>query len=80
MEKSVGYLQSQLPSLNTPMSLSWAVLGFRGWQVPLDQPKDRILRVLARQEEVGPYDTVSLSLLVLAYYCDSGLVRFLEAR
>jgi hypothetical protein len=80
VEKSIAYLKAEWPSLNTPMSLSWAVLGLRGWQEQLDQPKDRILRVLARQEEVGPYDTVALSLLVLAYYCDSGLVHFLEAR
>ena len=42
------------------------------------EPHERILQVLARQEKLGPYDTVSLSLLLLAWHCDAGLVRFLE--
>ncbi len=79
-EKSFTYLKAQLPSLNTPMSLGWAILGLRAWQEPLDRAKEQILGVLARQQELGPYDTVSLSLLLLAYYCDAGLVRFLEAK
>jgi hypothetical protein len=80
VERSIAYLRSQLPYLNTPMSLSWAIMSFHAWQEPLDQPKGRILGVLARQNELGPYDTVSLSWLLLAYYCNAGLVHFLEAR
>lgn len=80
VEKSILYLRSQLASLDTPMSLAWAVLGLHAWQERLEQPRDRILRVLARQEQLGPHDTVSLCLLLLAYYCDAGLVRFLEGK
>jgi hypothetical protein len=77
--KSIAYLESQLASLDTPMSLAWTILSLRTWQERVDEPKERILRVLARQEELGPYDTVSLSWLLLAYYCQAGLVHFLEA-
>jgi hypothetical protein len=79
VEKSLAYLKSGLASLDTPMSLAWAILSLCAWQERVDQPKEKILRVLARQEELGPYDTVSLSWLLLAYYCQAGLVHFLEA-
>ncbi len=77
--KSIAYLKSQLPSLNTPMSLAWTIMGFHAWREPLDRPREQILRVLARQEELGPCDTVSLSLSLLAYHGDAGLMHFLEA-
>jgi hypothetical protein len=79
VERSIAYLQLRLPSLDTPMSLAWAILGLRAWQEKLDAPKDRIAHVLARQEETGPYDTISLSLLLLAWHCSGGFVQFLEA-
>ena len=78
VERSIAYLRSQLPDLNTPISLAWAVLGLHAWQESLDQPREQILHVLGRQEQLGPYDTVSLSLLLLAWHCNAGLVRFLE--
>ncbi len=78
VDKSITYLRSELPRLNTPMSLASAILGLHAWQETLQQPQEQILHVLARQEQLGPYDTVSLSLLLLAWYCDAGLVRCLE--
>ncbi len=76
---SLAYLESRLPTLDIPISLAWAILSLRAWQERVDDGKEKILRVLARQEELGPYDTVSLSWLLLAYYCQAGLVHFLEA-
>jgi len=78
VEKSIAYLRAELASLNAPMSLAWAILGLRAWQETLEQPREQILGVLARQEESGPYDTVSLSLLLLAWHCQAGLVQFFE--
>ncbi len=78
VETSIVYLRSQLVHLNTPISLAWAMLGLHAWQETLQQPREQILHVLARQEQLGPYDTVSLSLLLLAWHCDAGLVRCLE--
>ena len=78
VEKSIAYLRSQLPALSSPMSLGWAVLGLHACQETLDQPQERICQALARQEESGPYDTFSLSLLLLAWHCRAGLVRYLE--
>jgi hypothetical protein len=75
VQKSIEYLRSQLPSLNAPMSLGWAILGLHAWQETLAQPQERIQQALARQERLGPYDTFSLSLLLLAWHYQDGLVR-----
>ena len=78
VQRSIDYLRSQLPSLNAPMSFGWAILGLHAWQETLEQPQERIRQALARQERLGPYDTFSLSLLLLAWHCREGLVRCLE--
>ncbi|MCU0914675.1 MAG: terpene cyclase/mutase family protein [Planctomycetes bacterium] len=80
VEKSIAYLRSQLPALNAPMSVGWAILALHAWQETIDRPQERIREVLARQERLGVFDTFSLSLLLLAWYCPAGLVRFLEDR
>jgi hypothetical protein len=80
LQNSIAYLRSQLPALNAPMSLAWAILGLHAWQETIDQPQEQILQVLDRQERLGPYDTFSLSLLLLAWHCPPGLIRFLEDR
>jgi hypothetical protein len=77
---SLAYLRSQLPTLNAPMSLGWAILALHAWQEPLDQAQERILQVWARQEQLGPYDTFSLSLLLLAWHGDAGLMRLLAGK
>jgi hypothetical protein len=74
--RSIAYIQSELPFLHTPMSVAWAILGLGAWEEPVDQPQERIRQVLARQERLGPYDTASLCLLLLAWHCGQGLVPF----
>ncbi len=78
VQKSIAYLQSQLAYLNSPISLAWAILGLHARQESIDRPRERILQVLARQEQLGPHDTVSLSLLLLAWHCEAGLIPFFE--
>jgi hypothetical protein len=78
VEQSITYLRSQLPVLNAPMSLGWAILGLHAWQETIERPQERILQVLKRQERFGPYDTFALSLLLLAWHCQAGVVRYLE--
>ena len=78
VERSIAYLRSQLPTLNAPMSVGWAILGLCAWQETIDGPQERIAQVLARQKRLGPYDTFSLSLLLLACHCPAGLADALE--
>jgi hypothetical protein len=74
--RSIAYMQAELPFLHTPISVSWAILGLCAWGEAVDQPQERIRKVLARQEKLGPHDTASLSLLLLAWHCSQGLVPF----
>ena len=78
VKNSIAYMQSEAALLHAPMSLAWAILGLHAWSEIVDRPQERILQSLARQEEFGPYDTVPLSLLVLAWHCRTGLVDFFE--
>jgi len=78
IEHSIAYMQSELAFLRTPMALAWAILGLHAWQETVDRPQERILEALARQRGFGPHDTVSLSLLLLAWHCGTSLVPFLE--
>ena len=78
VKNSISYMQSEAALLHAPMSLAWAILGLHAWSEIVDRPQERILQSLARQEEFGSYDTVPLSLLVLAWYCRTGLVDFFE--
>jgi len=78
VEKSIAYMQSEVAFLNAPMSLAWAILGLHAWQETVDRPQERIRQALARQEKFGPHDTVSLSLLLLAWHCPTGMVGFID--
>ncbi len=78
VQKSIEYLRSRLPSLNVPISLAWAILGLHAWQEPVEQPEERIAQVLDRQGRLGPCDTSSLSLLLLAWHCRAGLIDSFE--
>ncbi len=78
VEKSLSYLRSQAPLLRTPFSAAWALLGLRAWREQIPNEHEHLDSILRRQEQDGPYDTVSLSILVLARYCRCGLVDFLR--
>ncbi len=78
--KSITYLQAHREQWHAPMSLAWALLGLHAWQETPQQTQEQILRVLDRQDQYGPCDTVSLSLLLLAWHCPAGLVRSLEKK
>ena len=75
--ESIDYLKSQLPRLTTPFALAWAVLGLAAWGETADR-QEHIRRILARQEDLATWDTVSLSLLILAWHCEKGLYEWLR--
>lgn len=67
VSKSLDYLKIMLPSVRTPFSLGWALLGLRAWGIRLPNYRPWILDSLTRQEKFGAYDTPNLSLLLLAF-------------
>ena len=78
VKNSIAYMQSEVALLHAPISLAWAILALHAWQETVDRPQERILQALARQKKFGPHNTVSLSLLTLAWHCRTGLVDFFE--
>jgi len=78
VKKSLSYLRSQAPSLRTPFAVAWTILGLSAWQEQIPDEHEHLDSIIRKQEQDGPYDTVSLSLLVLARYCRRGLVDFLR--
>lgn len=78
VEKSLSYLRSQAPSLRTPFAVAWTILGLSAWQEQIPDEHEHLDRLVRQQDQDGPYDTVSLSMLVLARYCRRGLVDFLR--
>lgn len=76
IESSLEYLKTCIPSSRTPLALSWGLLGLGAWGETLPAADGLILGTLGRQEEVGPYDTESLSLLLLAPKARQGLSVF----
>lgn len=74
--KSIAYLRGQLPHLATPFCLAWAILGLSAWGEGVDRD-DCISEVVERWDDDDAWDTVSLSLLVLASQCRNGLLAWL---
>lgn len=75
--KSIDYLLSELPRLRTPFALAWTLLGLAAWQ-EIENPGAQILRMVDRQDDDAAWDTVSLSLLLLAQHCPNGLLDWLR--
>lgn len=80
VEKAISYAKAQLPLLHTPLSLAWTVLGLKAWGEQIDGQSDYFARVVARQQKCGCYDTVSMGMLLAAWYCEKGLVQYFSER
>ncbi len=63
---SLSYLQKQAPTLRTPLSLAWAILGLSAWNMRPGLAETWLTKCLGYQERIGSYETESLSLLCLA--------------
>ena len=79
VQKSMAYLEGSFPSLKTPWSLGWALLGLSSWGVRPASAGAAIEACLSRQERVGGYDTSSLAVLLLASQATKGLVSICQA-
>ena len=70
---SLEYLEFQLPSLRTPLSLGWCLMGLGAWGKQPDNSKERVLDCLKLQKIYGNYPTPLLSLLILSYFSNGGI-------
>lgn len=76
--KSILYLQSQLEHMRTPLTLGWSLLGLNAWSEVPKKTSRLVLDILQKHEKYDRYDTTSLAVLLLAYFCDNGLIPFFE--
>jgi hypothetical protein len=71
---SINQLRDTAETLTTPFSLGWAILGLAAWGERPRNANTLIDRCLNRQGRYGVYDTSLLSLLLVAYKADRGLI------
>lgn len=70
---SLDYIESILPELRTPFSLSWAILGLSAWGRRPAVTDQIVAGCLELQSRYGPYGTTELSLLLLSLSSPRGL-------
>ncbi|MCK5162445.1 MAG: terpene cyclase/mutase family protein, partial [Desulfobacula sp.] len=73
IDKSLKYLQNNIKQLKTPLSLGWGLLGLSTWGIAPAGKTDLIARCLRQQEIFGTYNTVQLSLLLIALIAETGI-------
>jgi len=73
IQRSLTYLHSRVPSLPTPHSLGWGLLGLGAWRARPESSPNLIDACLKNQARYGGYDTTSLSLLLVALKSPGGL-------
>ncbi|RMH36886.1 MAG: hypothetical protein D6690_04340 [Nitrospirae bacterium] len=77
--RSLAYLLEVLPSIRTPLSLGWGLLGLSAWRRTPAQAAHWISECLARQRRYGEYETVSLCVLLAAALAPRGLSSLLPS-
>lgn len=75
--KSLSYLNEKVVDLSTPLSLAWGIIGLSAYNLRPDGITDLIARCLDKQKLFGNYDTIHLSLLVIAYKGKNGMKKLL---
>jgi hypothetical protein len=73
VRKSLDYLTTRLREVRTPLALGWGLMGLAAWGEAPDGAQAWIGECLERQKRYGPYDTASLSLLLVASRASQGL-------
>jgi hypothetical protein len=66
IRRSLEYLEARMKEVRTPRSLGWGLLGLHAWGIKSPESPRWINETLNRQKMIGPYDTCSLCLLLLA--------------
>ncbi len=71
---SLAYLAHELGRVRTPFTVGWGVLGLAAWGERPAAADGWLAETLAREERLGPFDTVHLALLALADRAREGLL------
>ena len=73
--KSLNYLKSNIGRVLTPITLGWSLLGLSAYGERPDNAELLIIECFNHQKRYGMYDTVMLSLLIVAFLANDGIVN-----
>ncbi len=73
--KSLNYLRSNIGEAQTPITLCWSLLGLSAYGERPDSAEKLIMECLSHQKRYGVYDTVMLSLLLIACLANDGMIN-----
>jgi hypothetical protein len=74
VDSSLVYLNKQSAHVRTPLSLSWSLLGLGAWKEKPFQSAAWLEACWLRNERYGGYDTVAISLMMLALALPKGIL------
>jgi hypothetical protein len=75
---SLDYLTNEVQKLRTPLSLAWSIFGVSAWSNQPANLHDWILESLDLEKKYGSYNTVLLSLLLVAYFADGDFNEYFQ--
>lgn len=78
IERSIYYLKTNIDTMQTPLSLGWSILGLSACGERPIKFNESVIHCLRNQNRYGIYDTAMLSLMIIAFFADNGIVNLLS--
>jgi hypothetical protein len=78
--RSLKYLASRTERVRAPLSLGWGLLGLGAWGARPGKARLWLMECFELQGKYGSYDTMFLSLLLLAYLATGGIASVTERK
>jgi len=75
IKKSILYLKTNIDKMQTPLSLGWSILGLSACGERPQKVNQSVIHCLKNQNRYGIYDTAMLSLMIIAFFTDKGIVN-----
>jgi hypothetical protein len=75
IKKSILYLKTNIDKMQTPLSLGWSILGLSACGERPQKVNQTVIHCLKNQNRYGIYDTAMLSLMIIAFFTDNGIVN-----
>ncbi len=79
IRNSIDYLKTNISTMRTPLSLGWTILGLSACGERPQKINESVIQCLRNQNKYGIYDTTMLSLMIVAFLADNGIVKLLSA-
>lgn len=77
--KSISYLETNRERMHTPLSLGWSILGLSACGKRPHKVNKSVIHCLENQDKYGIYDTATLSLMIIAFFANDGIVSIFHS-